>query len=229
MHDEGVPMVVSFFTRIPFPGDLESAAKTVYLLPALAFGLAVIPFLISLYVPSFLGSVLSILSIYLVWGAMHLEGLMDFFDGLGGGYKAMKDSRAGSFGVIAAIFVIAMEMASAYPSFALFAISEMGAKLTMLSLLLGKPLGNGLGKFFIERFSIRKYATAWIIAFFLGFLFFRFLALFLLISIPAALIINRISIKKFGGINGDILGAANEIGRTAIMLSMVLAKFLLLE
>ena len=226
MHDEGVPMVVSFFTRIPLKGDLEADASTVYLLTPLSFGLSIFPFLIFFFLPTILGRVLSILSIYLLWGPMHLEALMDFFDGLGGGYKAMKDPRVGSFGVIAAIFLILIEISSLKPEFYFFALSEMGAKLTMLTILLGKPLGNGLGHFFAERISYGKYALTWILALILGLFFFGAMTLYLLLSIPVALIVYLISLKKFGGVNGDVMGASNEIGRAVMMLCLSLITLL---
>ena len=226
MHDEGVSMVISFFTRIPAKGNLEDSAKTIYLLPALAFGLSIIPYLISLVIPNLLGYVLSILSIYLLWGPMHLEALMDFFDGLGGGYKAMKDPRVGSFGVIAAIFLVAIEISSVIPDFYFFAISEMGAKLTMLTLLLGKPIGKGLGEFFARKFNWKRYAISWVITIPLAYFFFGFYSFFLLLSLPVAVGVYWISVKRFGGFNGDVLGASNEIGRAVIMLCLKLISVL---
>jgi len=216
-------MVVSFFTRIPVKGNLESTVKTIPLVIPLAFGLSIVPFLIARYSPSGLNAVLSILSIYLIWGPLHAEALMDFFDGLGGGYKAMKDPNIGAFGILAMFFILFLEIFSVVPEYSFFAISEMGAKLTMLTLMLGKPLGEGLGKFFMERFDYKKYSFAWIFAILLGYTFFGFKILYIIFSIPVALSIYVISVKRFGGVNGDVMGAGNEIGRVVIMLCMRLS------
>ena len=59
---------------------------------------------------------ISISSGYLITGGLHLDGLMDTFDGLYAGkkrmLKAMKDSRVGSFGVIAFTLIFLIQFAS---------------------------------------------------------------------------------------------------------------------
>ena len=51
---------------------------------------------------------------YLITGGLHLDGLMDTFDGIFAGkkklLKAMKDSRIGSFGVQALIFITLIQI-----------------------------------------------------------------------------------------------------------------------
>jgi len=53
---------------------------------------------------------------YLITGGLHLDGLMDTFDGLYAGkekfIKAMKDSRVGAFGVQAIIFITLIQYGS---------------------------------------------------------------------------------------------------------------------
>jgi len=52
---------------------------------------------------------------YLITGGLHLDGLMDTFDGIFAGkkrrLKAMKDSKVGSFGVQALVFITLIQIA----------------------------------------------------------------------------------------------------------------------
>jgi len=52
---------------------------------------------------------------YLITGGLHLDGLMDTFDGIFAGkkkrLKAMKDSKVGSFGVQSLVFITLIQIA----------------------------------------------------------------------------------------------------------------------
>ena len=52
---------------------------------------------------------------YLITGGLHIDGLMDTFDGIFAGkkkrLKAMKDSKVGSFGVQALVFITLIQIA----------------------------------------------------------------------------------------------------------------------
>ena len=54
-------------------------------------------------------------SVYLITGGLHLDGLMDTFDGIFAGkkkrLKAMKDSKVGSFGVQSLVFITLIQVA----------------------------------------------------------------------------------------------------------------------
>ena len=66
--------------------------------------------------PIFACASICMVSGFLITGGLHLDGLMDTFDGLYAGkdklIKAMKDSRVGAFGVQAIILVTLMQLAS---------------------------------------------------------------------------------------------------------------------
>ena len=64
----------------------------------------------SMFLPYLVAIILAILTRLLITGALHEDGLADFFDGFGGGgtdrqriLDIMKDSRIGTYGVIALI------------------------------------------------------------------------------------------------------------------------------
>ena len=66
--------------------------------------------------PTFASASLCIASGFLITGGLHIDGLMDTFDGLYAGkdkfIKAMKDSRVGAFGVQAVILITLIQLAS---------------------------------------------------------------------------------------------------------------------
>ena len=65
--------------------------------------------------PIFASASICITSGFLITGGLHIDGLMDTFDGLYAGkdkfIKAMKDSRVGAFGVQAIILIILIQLA----------------------------------------------------------------------------------------------------------------------
>ena len=66
--------------------------------------------------PIFASASICIATGYLITGGIHIDGLMDTFDGLYAGkdkfIKAMKDSRVGAYGVQAIIFITLIQLAS---------------------------------------------------------------------------------------------------------------------
>ena len=66
--------------------------------------------------PIFASASICITSGFLITGGLHIDGLMDTFDGLYAGkdkfIKAMKDSRVGAFGVQSIILIVLIQLAS---------------------------------------------------------------------------------------------------------------------
>lgn len=199
--------LISFLTQIPVRKDvkIEVVAARSYLFPfvALLIGLpvAVVAFLAFGYIGAAneIAALLTLLSIYLVTGLIHLDGLADFFDGLlapgskGDKIRAMKDDKMGIAGLFAAIIVLLVSLfavesigaeltataftfnfASFYDFASVFIIAEVSAKLSMNTcMVLGKGFGGteGLGALFIRSFSPWKYLSALISALLIALLF----------------------------------------------------------
>ncbi|HEU0187142.1 MAG TPA: adenosylcobinamide-GDP ribazoletransferase [Gallionellaceae bacterium] len=114
---------VQFFTRLPMPAwvghspaQLDQSARY---FPAIGILVgaccAVVLWLATLALPPTLAVALSMLAGIMLTGAFHEDGLSDFADGMGGGYTRekilaiMKDSRAGSYGVIALVLALLLK------------------------------------------------------------------------------------------------------------------------
>ena len=175
---------------------------------------------------------------YLITGGLHLDGLMDTFDGIFAGkkkrLKAMKDSKVGSFGVQSLVFITLIQISCL--------LKIQTQVITVLPICLF--WGRFSNLFFIEKFKYMSYKKKSIshkkfwngfkkeslisIIFVLIFianqlvsitsttLLFKFLIL-ILIGILLSYSIPNILGKKIGGFNGDACGASVVLVETAML------------
>lgn len=114
-----------FFTRIPVSGRiphsealLNHAARYFPAVGLIVGGISAIAFVLAhLVLPQSVSVLLAMAASIYLTGAFHEDGLTDMTDGLGGGWEKlrileiMKDSRVGSYGVIAIAMVLALKLA----------------------------------------------------------------------------------------------------------------------
>ena len=108
-----------FFTRLPlwriYQPPMQAYRAVVEYWPIAGWltggVMAAVIYLGSMMLPMAVAVVLAIIARILLTGALHEDGLADFFDGFGGGggdrqrvLDIMKDSRIGTFGVLAIVF-----------------------------------------------------------------------------------------------------------------------------
>lgn len=119
-------LAVHFLTRIPTPFDinysperLTDANRYYPLVGAIIGTVAALAYFISeLALPTPLAVVVATAATALLTGGFHEDGLADTFDGISGGYdraqslEIMHDSRIGTFGALALIFVITLKIAA---------------------------------------------------------------------------------------------------------------------
>ncbi|WP_456327571.1 adenosylcobinamide-GDP ribazoletransferase [Archaeoglobus sp.] len=216
--------LISFFTRIPAEGDLERVAKQLWALPLLALLTSALPMaLLLLKIP--LRNVFALIALYATIGLIHLDGLADFSDGLMAKgdarvkLKAMKDVNVGIAGIFAVIVVILLQIEALrfVPFYALF-LAELNSKFSiLLSLSVKKPLGDGLAKFFMDRFDKKQFFVGFgiYITLIVTVAFYDRIALISALSLIASLLTIKIALNNFKGLNGDCIGAVAEITRTS--------------
>ena len=191
---------------------------------------------------------LLIAAMYAITGIIHTEGLADFADGaIASGNTdrkcaVMKDPHVG----VAAVIVVAVYLliffalatrlcARAEYTIGLvpipwevpvafgFVISEVSGKLAMnTSILIGPSAHPGMGSAFVEKASARKLAAALAIAIGPCALIAGFASIILLAGVAAGAAVTIIARMQFGGVSGDVFGAANEIGRVCSLILWVL-------
>lgn len=138
-----IATAVAFYSRLPVPAGLTGAelSRAVAMAP-LAGVVVALPAALVLWVAAFLGAsalvaaVLGTLTLVVLTGALHEDGLADCADGFWGGTTAerrleiMRDSRIGSYGVLALVGAVLLKVALLAE---VAAVSPFGAALVMLA------------------------------------------------------------------------------------------------
>ncbi|MEJ8572293.1 adenosylcobinamide-GDP ribazoletransferase [Microbaculum marinum] len=187
-------------------------------------------------VPSFIAGVFALGSMVLATGAMHEDGAADTADGLGGGadragkLEIMRDSRIGTYGVIALILIFALRLSvigtladAALVAAALMATAALSrGAIVPLMHWLGPARADGLAVH-VGQAGRNATAEAAAIAALTAFLLLPFataLAAILAAAIGAA-IVGLLARSQLGGQTGDILGAACVAAECAALTAIV--------
>ncbi|WP_457751368.1 adenosylcobinamide-GDP ribazoletransferase [Thermococcus sp.] len=223
--------LLPFLTRIPVKGDFEKARGELWAFPLIALVSSALPTPV-LYLRLPLSNVLALLALYFTIGLLHLDGLADWADGImvkgdrERKIKAMKDVNTGIAGLFAVVMVLLLQVYSLglVPFYALF-LAELNSKLAMLlALSTKKPLGHGLGAYFMEGMNGRQLITGILlyVLLLLPAIFFEPRLLASLLGLLAGGYTIHISLRDFGGLNGDCIGAVAEITRAGTLLILAL-------
>ena len=232
--------VFSFLTILPTSNStLDDIAKYMYLFPVVGIIIGILVgsfgFGLSFLLDPIIVSFLVVVSIAILTGIHHADGLADFADGLmvkGNKQKklnAMKDLSTGSAGVVAIVLyliglVIAISLTTGFDLFKAILISEILAKFSMVLMAsLGNSASLGSNSPFMKIMKDKK----------------KLMAAFLIMIIPVTILgettglvmlgvtfivtltILVISNRSFGGITGDVLGSTNELTRLASLMVFV--------
>jgi len=239
----GVVLAMQFLTRIPVPLHCPWTAQTCRAaLRAFPLVGALIGVLLALVLAlgSDLPTPMQALLLLTVWvalsGGLHLDGVMDLADALGSNapierrWAILKDSQIGSFAVLALVFLLA------WKGMLLWALIEVGISAWVLVLIpalarfgglvllrLAPPAsGQGLAAAWREHLQLADVRLA--------------LVPVALLLIPAATLLlvpvvlgsllllgllglyALLMVRLFAGINGDMIGAAIELGELWLLM-----------
>ncbi len=246
-----VCIALRFFSRLPVPTtkrerDLGRAglAAAIAMVPVAALVIGLLPALAllsahALGLPPLLAALLAIVTLILVTGALHEDGLADCADGFGGGrtrerkLEIMRDSRIGTFGACALTTSIALRAAAldvvasrdmrlgAVVLIAAAVISRMTSLLPALALLPARPDGVGAA---VGRPEPRSIAVALglSLALFCGLLAASTSPARIALAIATATIVAlgmcALAWRQIGGQTGDVGGATQQIVEVAVYL-----------
>ena len=181
-------------------------------------------------VPPLVAGALAVVIGLLVTGAFHEDGLGDIADAFGGGYtverrlEIMKDSRHGTYGVAAmcASIVVRVMSIGSLPSaatvFAACVAAHVLARATAVGLMAAVPLAghSGLGADYGRSTTVRRAATALVTGTAITTLVIGWWAAPLLAAcVASAVLVGALARHKIGGINGDVLGACEQVAECA--------------
>jgi len=172
-------------------------------------------------------SAIDVVFLTVISGALHLDGLADTADGLGGGrtpeerLRIMKDSRVGAFGVISLILGLVLKFSlflslstqtRGAEALVLFpVVSRWGMVLLAYLSPYARPEG-GLGQAMTLGVSPRVLTGSSLSAGALSLLILGVPGLVLFAAAAALVWLGSLYFqRRLGGITGDVLGATNEV------------------
>jgi adenosylcobinamide-GDP ribazoletransferase len=245
-------IAIQFLTRLPVPRalngsetDIGKAAAFFPLVGVIVGGGAALVFVVLQRILPLPASVLcAIVFAVFITSGFHEDGLADSFDGFGGGWtkdrvlEIMRDSRIGTYGTLALIFVILgkFNFLSVLPSGQVWRwliVAHTASRWTILPLCAWLPYARveGQGKLVAKQVGVLEIITG------------TLTLLLVLILLPwqaalAALIVTTLVTLLSGlyfrarlqGITGDCLGAANQLTEVGLYLTaVVLLRFNFLQ
>jgi adenosylcobinamide-GDP ribazoletransferase len=229
--------LLQFTTILPLgkPQDFETFARRSWLYPVAGYVIGCLAAIPVLFIADHtVAAAVAVALVLLISGAHHFDGLLDLGDGMmahGDNEKrvrALTDRQVGAGGVAAGIVTTLLLFAGLQASASIAAAiitGEVCAKFSMVYLTAyGEPFREGMHSF-LHQFA-RPYFPV-----FAGLLCLPlfllplapvkvFGALIVMILCPAVLLL--IARHLFGGVNGDVAGASNEITRALVIVVMVL-------
>lgn len=234
-------IALQFLTRIqlkqifPFPEDwLPRSAKYMPLVGALIGAIVGVVMLAATAIfPSQVAIVIGLTVSALLTGALHEDGLADTVDAFGGGanpercLEIMKDSRIGTYGVLALIAVLALKATSLAAIGPVSVVGVLvaayaGGRLAAVLALAFLPYAGG-DNVKVSRTPVRmtrgELAVAIATGLVVGPCVMNFAAFVVatVVALVAAAVVAAIAQRKIGGYTGDVLGAVEQIYETAFL------------
>jgi adenosylcobinamide-GDP ribazoletransferase len=240
----GLKNSIAFLTIFPVGMDadgIDQAASYMPLFPligamiGLIVGVAV--WLLEKILPQLVSAIIGLALLLVINGVQHMDGLLDFGDGLmfhgskSGKLRVMRDptTGAGGFALGSVVLLATASSIAAIPTPQVtlsLIVSEASAMFAMvLATAAGKSAHKGMNTIFVEAMHRKRslrLSLSYVIVLALSFLILRFTGLFLVLGATlTALGMVSVSNRNFGGLTGDVLGATNEVAR-AVSLVLVL-------
>ncbi len=245
----GLKNSFAFLTIFPVGMDADGIAKAASYMPVFPFIGAVIGLIVGVAVwllemifPQLLSAVIGMGLLLLINGVQHMDGLLDFGDGLmfhgprSGKLRVMRDPTTGAGGFALGLIVLLATAISlgALPSQRVaptLIVSEASAMCAMvLATAAGKSAHKGMNSVFVQAMHKRRglrLSLSYTITLGISLLILRSVGLIVVIGATfTGLVMVLVSNRNFGGLTGDVLGATSEIARTvALLLVLVSLKW----
>lgn len=227
-------LLTQFITRIPIKLSLactqENFKRASLFFPVVGVFIGAIEYgvfyLTSRLFPIPMAAVITVMAGVFITGGLHMDGLGDTCDGFFSFrsreriIEIMKDSRVGSFGVLAVFFDLIIKILGVYyigikgiaPM--IIVIPMVSRLFTVLVCLIGKNAKEkGTGNLYIGNTSVVYFTGACILTMLIGHMLFPFRAILIMLAtgLVVTLLFNVMCKEKIGGHSGDTLGANNEL------------------
>lgn len=244
----GLVTAVRFLTIVPVPGRAlegpEALGRAAGWFPLVGLALGGLLWLahrlLSMAFPPLLSALLVLVTWKLLTGGIHLDGLADTLDGLTGKDPAqrlaiMRDSRIGVFGALGLIiavligFLALAELPGTVREKALLLAPVVGrhAPLHLARAFQPATPGQGSGSAFMKAVTLRAVSIgALVVIVAAAVILWPWGLLAAGIGIGLAWGLGRFLSRRLGGLTGDGLGAAVEVGEMGVLLAFAAFSFL---
>lgn len=242
---------VRFLSLLPVPGSTQLLNRDEYAphvvvgceyYPVVGLLLAWLLWLLTLLltplVPQLVLAALLVVALVILTGGLHLDGLMDTCDGLFGGstrerkLEIMRDSRVGSFGVLAALCILLLKFAllasirvhSLPLAFLLALPCARWAMVVALRVFPGaRP--TGLGAAFRRTVTTKRLLAAGIVSLVIVLVAGRLTGLIVwMAATVTSLLLGFWMTGSVGGLTGDTYGAIEEVAEVVALLLLVMLR-----
>jgi adenosylcobinamide-GDP ribazoletransferase len=236
-----IRLALGFFTRLPLKTPAGPIAEAARAFPVAGAAIGLIGSLIYLLavtigLSGLLAALLAVAATVIAGGALHEDGLADFADMLGvrgdreRKLAVMRDSRIGSYGVLALGFSTAIKVSALVGlgepwlvAGALITAHACG-RATLPIIMRSLPLAraNGLAVDAGKPSAAATYQGIGVALLISAFACGPGAALVsIVVAIVAAFLISEVARRQIGGYTGDVLGAAQEVAQLAIFVNLV--------
>lgn len=232
---------IAFLTRVPVRRSFEAVdvGRASLFFPLVGAGIGVVQLglfrLLGNHLPALLvGVLVTALSAWTTRG-LHLDGLADFADGLGGGrtredaLRILRDPRVGAFGATALFLVLAVKIAAvgSLRSSEGLVLAPAVARWASVPLAFFLPYareGEGLGAALTDHVGLFELlgATALVAALALV-LAPRLVFATAVAALAMTALTGLLARGRLGGITGDVLGANTELAESLALVVAVLS------
>jgi len=237
----GLVVAARYLTIVPVPGPVRGSAdalgRSAPWFPVIGLGiggiLALTDRVAQVFFPLLLAGLLTVTAWKLLTGGLHLDGLADCLDGLGGRdaehrLAIMRDSRIGAFGALGLILLLLLEIAAvtempqSVRARALVVVPAVArATPPLLARLFLPAKHEGLGAAFGTGVGALAAPIALSMALVVAIAALHVLGVVVMaVSVVSALMVTRFFAARVSGITGDMLGAAIEIAELTGLLTV---------
>ncbi|MER7016006.1 adenosylcobinamide-GDP ribazoletransferase [Saccharopolyspora sp. NPDC000359] len=243
MTADGLRLAISWLSVLPLPArrvDDTTCRQAIAFAPlvgALVGGTGALALwgLTALGAPPLLAGLLTVAVLVLVTRGMHVDGLADTVDGLGcygppeRALSVMRDGGAGPFAVVALVLVLGAQAVSlaelATNPLVLVLACAVGRAGFVLCCRRGVPSARpeGMGALVAGSQPTWLVASWWLALLAVAVLAFPWsTAVAVVVAAALLLAFTRHTQRRFGGITGDVLGAASELATTTVLIGTTL-------
>jgi adenosylcobinamide-GDP ribazoletransferase len=191
-------------------------------------------FTVGLFLTRALRSAIVLMSLAIVTGAVHLDGLADTADALGAGrnraraLEILRDSRVGSFGALALVFVTVLKILAlaelrGMPRYAALWLAPGLARWAMVAVAWRREYlrAQGAGSVLLDP----ENPSGLLVASFTAVVAVSLVAstralLACVVAIAVAIALRAFYRRWLGGLTGDLIGAAGEIVEVCVLVAM---------